>query len=657
MNSYRPILAVCLAAQLAVPAGLAQTPAPAAPPSGQASQDSIPDQPRVPVAPGAGIWSNLSRAYREADVAPANLANSGRLDALIRAGNIYLSLEDTIALALENNLDIELARYGPQIAEADYLRARAGGLLRGVPTSVRAVQSSAVSQATGGTGGNLGGAASATGGGGGDTGGAGGTVITQTGVAVPQLDPQFFFNGSLGHLSRPQSNTITTGTTGLAIDVRNFQTGYQQNFLTGTQFQFAWNNNWQNTNNPRQDINPNWTPNMSVQVSQRLLQGFGLAVNNRNIRVAKNNIRVSDLAFKQQVMTTISGVVNLYWDLVSFNEDLKVRRKAVEVAQKFYEDNKKQVEIGTLAPIEIVRAEARVAQAQQDLTNSETALLQQETIIKNALSRTGVASPTVAAARVIPTDTLAIPGNDVLLEARELAELALKARPDLEQTRIGIDNTRIGISGSRSQLLPSLDVQANFQHNALSGSVNSVPIPGGQPDLRNPDPFFVGGYGSALAQIFRRNFPDYSVGFQLNIPLRNRQAQADYIRDQLQLRQQELSMQSQVNNVRVNVQNAVTAVMQARARYNSAMKERQLQERTLDAENKKYALGASTAFQVVQTQRDLAQAQGNEVAALAAYSRARVQLDLTTAQVLDKYNVSIAEARAAKSARPMPTAQ
>lgn len=633
--------------QMTLPVSFAQ---PAPRPPAEPAAGAASDRPNVPVAPGTGIWSGATRAYRQPVIDAIRLENSGRLDSLLRAGNIYLSLEDAIALALENNLDIELARYGPKIAEADYLRAKAGGLLRGVPTAVRQAPNSALQVAAGGTterGGTQGT------GGGTDSGGAGGTVITQTGVAVPQLDPTLFFGGSLGHNSRPQSNTITTGTTALIFDNRSFQTGYQQSFLTGTTVSLGLNSSWVKSNNIRSDINPSWNSNINLTISQRLLQGFGLAVNNRNIRVAKNNLRVSDLTFSQQVMTTVAGVVNLYWDLVSFSEDLKVRKQALQVAEKFYQDNRKQVEIGTLAPIEIVRAEARVAQAQQDLTNAETALLQQETIIKNALSRTGVASPSVANARVIPTDTLAIPSNDIVPEARELSELALQSRPDVAQLSINIENTKIGIAGSRSQLLPSLDVQAAFQNNSLSGSANVVPLPPGTPEFRNPDPYFVGGFGNALAQIFRRNFPDYSAGFQLNIPIRNRQAQADYIRDQLQLRQQELNQQSLINGIRVNVQNALTAVVQAKARYNSAVKERQLQERTLDAENKKYALGASTAFQVVQTQRDLAQAQANEVSALANYSRARVQLDLTTAQILEKYNVSIAEARQARSARPV----
>jgi outer membrane protein TolC len=518
-----------------------------------------------------------------------------------------------------------------------------------VPTAVRAAAQGVQAQVTGGA---LGGAGvtSAQAVLGGDQGGVGGAVITQTGVAVPNLDPFFFTTGNVAHRSSPQSNIVTTGTTALVFDTRQVNFGYQQNFLSGTSLTFAWNNNYFVSNNRNSGINPGYNPNAQIQITQRLLQGFGFAVNSRNIRVAKNNLRVSDLTFRQQVMVTVAGIVNLYWDLVSLNEDVKVRRKALEVARKFYEDNKAQVAIGTLAPIEIVRAEARVAQAEQDLTNAETALLQQETILKNALSRTGVASPAIADARIVPTDRLSEPEPERLDRLQELVDLALRSRPDVEQTRISLDNTRIQIAGSRSQLLPSLDVTATLQNNALAGSRNAL-LPIGSP--LSPDPYFIGGYGTALAQLFRRNFPDYSVGFNLTIPIRNRTAQADYIRDQISLRQAELNQQRLFNDIRVNVQNALIAVIQARARYESAVKERRLQEQTLDAENKKYALGASTAFQVVQTQRDLAAAQAGEVAALAAYNRARVQLDLQTAQILEKYGVTIEEAREARSLRPV----
>ncbi len=640
MKRAHPIFAIFLSASLLAPTGVAQ-------------QAASLDKPLVPAAGGTGFLNSLSRPYRAPDVAPINLGNSNRLEALTKGGKIYLSLDDTIAIALENNLDIELSRYTPQIAQVDLLRARAGGLLRGVPTAVRQTANSALQVATGGTT-ERGSANAITSG---TTEASGGTVITQTGVAIPNLDPTLFFGGSMGHSSRPQANTVTTGATALLFDSRSFQTGYQQSFLTGTTASLGWNNSWVRSNNMRSDINPSWSPNINLQLTQRLLQGFGFAVNNRNIRVAQNNIRVSELTFKQQVMTTVAGVVNLYWDLVSFNEDLKVKVKAVEVAQKFYEDNKIQVEVGTLAPIEIVRAEARVAQAQQDLTNSETSLLQQETILKNALSRTGVASPTLAEARIVPIDTLAQPANGQVDKLAELVETALASRPDLEQTRIGVENAKIGINGSRSQLRPSLDINATFQNNSLSGDVNQVGSTPINVLIRNADPYFVGGYGNALAQLFRRNFPDYSVGFQLNIPIRNRTAQADYVRDQISLRQQEVNAQRQINDIRVSVQNSLIAVIQAKARYQSALKERTLQERTLDAENKKYVLGASTTFQVVQTQRDMAQAQAGEVAALAAYSRARVQLDLTTATILSKYRVEIADAKAGKSSRPVQPVQ
>jgi outer membrane protein len=651
MNSIRPLLAVFLSALLLVPAGLAQSPPPAAPAVVTYPDTSNLNKPQVPRAGGTGLWSSFSRDYRAADIAPINLSNTGRLESLIKAGKIYLSLDDCIAIALENNLDIELSRYNAGTAQADLLRAQAGGLLRGVSTSVSSAPTSALSQVTGGTGGNAGGSSSLTGGVAG--GGSGGTVITQTGVAIPGLDPTFFTTGFVGHNSSPQSNTITTGTTALQFDNRAMDVGIQQSFLTNTSYTLTWNNNWVKSNNPLQDINPTWTPNLNLTVSQRLWQGWGISVNNRNIRVAKNNIKVTDLTFQQQVMTTVAGIVNLYWDLVSFVQDVKVKKTALEVARKFYSDNKKQVEIGTLAPIEIVRAEARVAQAQMDLTNSETAELQQETILKSALSKTGVASPTLADARVIPTDSLGVPGSDQFGTVGELTSLALRDRPDLLQTQLSIENTKIGIKGSKSQLLPSLDIQGQLQNNSLSGSINSVPPPSGITGPSYADPYFVGGYGNALAQIFRRNFPNYSIGFQLTVPIRNRTAQADYIRDELSLRQQQITAQKQVNDVRVNVQNAWISVVQAKARYESAVQARILQEQTLDATNKKYALGAATSFEVVQTQRDLAQAQGDEVAALAAYSRSKVQLDLSTAQILGKYHVEIAEAKAGKSSRPI----
>ncbi|MCW5978000.1 MAG: TolC family protein [Bryobacteraceae bacterium] len=632
MKTVQSIAAILCALLMAAPAGLAQQY------SWQHPEHS---------------W--VTDPYRAKTISPVNLTNTERLERLVRAGRLYLSLNDAIALALENNLDIEIQRYGPQIARADLMRAEAGGLLRGVPQSVTQGAASVEAQVTGTAAGTSAGVrTSGSGGGGQDTGTtateAGGAIITQTGVATPVLDPRFFFRYAFSHRSTPQSNTITTGgVSSFVFDNHAGNMGFEQNWLTGTTASFGWNSNYSQSNNLASALNPFFSSNWQLQISQRLLQGFGRAVNNRNIRIAKNNLHVTDLVFEQQVIATVASVVKLYWDLVSFTEDVKVKQQALALAEKLYNDNKKQVEIGTLAPIEIVSAQAQVARRQQELTASETRLLQQETVLKNSLSKNGVESPMLSSARVIATDRINIPPQEPLQPIADLVDTAMVNRREVEQTQVNIENTRIGMAGSRSALLPSLDAIAFFNNNALAGEPNFLHRPG----ITQPaDPYFVGGFGSNLGQLLRRNFPDYGIAFQLSIPIRNRSAQSDYIRDSLQLRQQELRERSLKNNIRVQVQNAQIAVMQARALYDAAVQERILQEQTLEAEQKKYALGASTVFFVIQYQRDLAQAQSNEVAALATYAKARVDLDQSLGLTLRTHNIQIDEAKAGRVSRP-----
>ncbi len=597
-------------------------------------------------------WDNLTHRYSWQDVAPINLGNSSRLDQLMRAGKLYLSLQDAIALALENNLDIELQRYGPRISEAEFNRASAGG-------AVRVGGAGNVSNATTGQG-----ALAAQLGGGGQLGGATVAAAAQTGQngGALNLDPVFTSNMSWAHQTIPQTSPFVTGNSAL-INQRTLATyGVTKSWLSGTSTTFGFNNNFLSQNSGRNDFNPSKSVNASLNITQRLLQGFGMAVNNRNIRISKNNIKVSELVFEQQVIATVANVISLYWDLVSANEDVRVKQQALALNQKLYEDNRKQVEIGTLAPIEIIRAEAEVARSQQDLTVSETNLLQQETVIKNALSRTGVASPGLAEARIIPTDNISMPENEPIEPMQDLVKKALSARPELEQSRINIESSRIGLKGTRNALLPSIDAFVDVRNNGLSGLINTQPIPpvpgapvGAVSPPRNPanvDQYFLGGYGTALSQVLRRNFPDYSVGVSLNIPLRNRAAQADMVRDQLTLRQSEVRLQQSLNQIRVEVQNALISLQQARARYQTAVKNRVLQEQTLDAEQKKYALGASTIFFVIQAQRDLTAAQASEVAALSTYARARNELERATGQTLVANNVQIDEAMKGQVTRP-----
>ena len=599
----------------------------------------------IQITAPAGAWSRVTGRYRTPDVSPIRLGNSSRLDALLRAGNLYLSLQDAIALALENNIDIEVQRYNPLIADQSVERAKAGGFARGVSTGVTAGPTSATG--TGGQTGIQGNAASQAA----QQGSQGGAFITQTGTAIPNLDPSIAGRASWGHFTTPQSSAFVTGTN-FFIQRQDLSTvQYQQGFLSGTNVSLGLSSTAVTNNNRRADFNPSNTGTATLNVTQHLLQGFGPSVNNRQIRIAKNNRELSDLVFKQQVIETVSSIINLYWDLVSFNEDVRVKKQALALNEKLLSDNKKQVEIGTMAPIEIVRAEAEVARAQQDLTLSETQVLQQETIIKNVLSRVGVASPALADSRIIATDRINIPDVEAVAPVQDVMAQALHSRPELAQRRIQVENSRISLKGSKSALLPTLDAFVNLANNGLAGQPNTLPeLPGFS---RSPQSgFFVGGFGTVLTQLFARNFPDYSVGLQFNVPLRNRQAQADVATDLLSFRQSELGLQQLENQVRVQVQNALIGLQQARARYQAAVKNRVLQEQTLDAEQKKLELGASTPYNVILVQRDLAAAQSSEVAALSAYSRARTELDRSTGQTLLTNNISVEEAYRGEISRP-----
>jgi outer membrane protein len=473
-----------------------------------------------------------------------------------------------------------------------------------------------------------------------------GGILTQLGPALLTLDPTLNFQANFAHTTTPQSNLFLTGTTALINDSRNFQGSYSQNWASGTSAQLTYSNSRSKYNSTSFNLNPSTAGFLDLQISQNLLNGFGAAVNGRNIRVAKNNEKISDLQFKQQLITTVSAVLNLYWDLVSFNADLKARKDELATAQSLFEDNKKQVEIGTLAPIEVTRAESQVYTSQQDLLVSQTNLLQQEIVLKNALSRNGVASPEIAEVHIVPLDTFKVPGKDQQKPLDELVEKAIVNRVELAQNRINIDSTKMNLVGIRNGLKPSLQAFVDVQNAGLTGASNFL-LPG----QIVSDPFLTGGYGNLLGQIFRRNYPTYSAGFSLNVPLRNRAAQSDYTTSVLELRQSELALQKAVNQVRVDVQNAVIGLQQARVRYDASVKARDLQQQTLDADKKKYSLGASTVFQVVQDQQLLATALSNETQALANFSHAQISFDQAMGVTLDVNGISVEEAKTGRVAR------
>ncbi len=610
-----------------------------------AAQSVFAQSSAVRIEPPKGGLGWLTRPYQQQYVPEANLHNSDRLMALIRAGNLYLSTRDVIALALENSIDIEVQRYGPLLAQEVLQRAKAGGPLRDVGVTVAAgpqsVSLTGVSLAASG-GANTGAVGAGV--------GSGGGIITNLGPALLNLDPQVNLFANFGHSTTPQSNTQLTGTTALIFDTRTYQAQYSQNWVFGLNTQLTYQSTHSSVNSSFYSVNPFTSGSLDLFVSQNLLQGFGSWVNGRNIVVARNNVKVSSLQFKQQVITTVSSVLNLYWDLVSFRQDLQARQDELKTAKQLFEDNQKQVSIGTLAPIEVTRAESQVYTAQQDLLVAQTNLLQQEIVLKNTLSRGGVASPLIADVHIVPLDRFVIPPKDDIKPVDELFQEALSKRVEVDEARINIDSTKALNRGIKNGIRPTLQVFADLTNNGLSGPQNGLTplIPGSS--LVAP-PFLIGGYGNLLGQIFRRNYPNYSAGVSLNIPIFNRAARSDFITSELQLRQTELRLQKQINQIRVDVQNAEIGLQQARARYDSSVRARILQEQTLDADRKKYKLGASTVFQVVQDQRDLATAQSNEVQAIANYSHARVQFDQALGTTLDTNHISLDEAKTGRVVR------
>lgn len=597
-------------------------------------------QSAVRVEPPKGGLGWLTHPYQKSYIPAADLNNSSRLASLIRAGHLYLTAQDVIALALENNLDIQIQRYGPLLAEENTKRAEGGGPLRsgvGVPVA-------AGPQSVSLTGVNL---AAATAVSTTSTGNAG--VVTYVGTAVPNsFDPQLSFYANFGHATVPTSNTFLTGTTALISDSRTYQAQYSQNFGWGMFAQLSYTSQHLSVNSPNYFIDPYNQGGLELYVTQNLLNGFGRAVNEREINIGKNQQKIAMLQFKQQVITTVSAVLNLYWDLVSFEENVRAKKDELKTAQQLYNDNKRQVQIGTMAPIEVTRAEAQVYSAQQDLLVAQTNLSQQQVVLKNALSKNGIMSPLLKNVDIVPLDQFSIPKETHLKPLNELVNEALARRVEIAQDKLGLESQQINLKGVKSALRPSLQVFADLTNNALSGAPNPANAATGI----TADPFLVGGYGNFLGQIFRRNYPSYSAGISLSIPLRNRAAQADYAISVLSMRQTQLQLQAAVNQVRVGVRNAVVGVQQARAQYDAAVKARILQQQTLEADRKRFNLGAGTVFQVVQDQQNLAAAQTSEVQALANYSHAQIAFDQAIGTTLDVNHISLHDALTGHVSRP-----
>jgi outer membrane protein len=607
---------------------------------------------------GKKQFPNPFVVYTVREVAPLNVTNSPRLDQLLKDGSMYLSLNDAVAMALENNLDIGIQRYNLSIADTDILRTSSGavalgvnaGLVQGTPGGATGTTSAGGTgtSTTGSTGGGAGGTTIGIGGAGA---GFGGIVASTQGEGPPldNYDPVLTGTVSIEHATTPESNTIFTGTNVLNQNTTTANFLYSQGFSTGTLMTVGFNNTRVASNSLFNTLNPNLTPNFRFEMRQHLLSGFGFDPNLRWIRIARNNREIEDVTFRLQVIQTVSQIENIYWDLVNAYSSVTVQQRALDLANKALSDNQKQVEAGTLAPLTVVQSQSAVATAKQNLIAAQVNLQLQQLLMKNAITR-NIADPMLALAPVIPTDTLSTTEPYEMRPLDELIEEALKERPEIATARLTLTNNEISRKSIRNQLLPTVDVYAFYGASALAGPQNPLCTnPNGCPP---PGTIPTTGYSDAFQNLFNSSAPDKGVGININIPLRNRQIQADQVRSVLEYRQAQMSLQQTENTIRLQVRQAQFAMQQNYVGLQASLAARDYAAQSLDAEQKKLRMGASTSTLVLQASSNLTQAESNVLAAATNYEKSKVQLDLSTAETLTRLGIDMSDAEAAQVKHP-----
>lgn len=580
---------------------------------------------------GKSYFPNVLSPYSPLSVTLPPLTNSPRVQQLIQDGKLMLSLEDAISLALENNLDIKVQRFTPWFAQVNLLRTKAGGASFGTGGSAPVLLGSTPS--------------------------GGFDPILSSSFQI--ADETFPVNNP--YLSGLGSSALTAYTQHQATT--NF--GYSQTFHEGTNVSVAWDNT--RTSTAAANIfNPSVASSLAITISQPLLKGFGFLPNTRYIIEAKNTLKVADAQFAQAVINDVTVVSNDYWELVYARESVKVQEAAVSVSQKLYEDNKKQLEIGTMAPLDVLTAESQLATDQQNLIVAQTTKLQDETILLNAITKNPL-DPTLAGVAIVPTTPASPPEVTENIAIQDAVKEAWSKRPEIQQMEFNMKNARIEVRATRNALLPSLTAYAQYLANGLGGNSTVMtsatptgytpiyPIVDGSGILVSP-PVFAGtpiyptairpgGLGDALNGMINGSYPSFIGGFNLTLPIRNRSAQADSAQAQLDERQLDMQYRQLQNKVFQDVRNALIALTQSRAQVAAAEKAEMLAAQTLDAEQKKYQLGSSTSYNVVLRSRDLTAAQGTLIRARANLEEAAVSFNQALGRTLEVNHITTADAR------------
>ena len=585
--------------------------------------------------PAGRLLGNPINEYRGTSIPKASLVNSVRLGDLVKDGKIYLSLSDAIALALENNYDIAIARYDLDIADTDILRTRTGQAPLGAPAGLVEGTLSG-SNVTLSTGGGPGGTSAGSGGAGS---GRGGFTFTTAGAgpAPEALEPSITGNLQFDRATSPSSSFFTGGNS----TSNTYNVTYNQGFVTGTAFQFAWDNNKSTSTNAVTTYSPQYNSSFKAQLTQHLLQGAGIWVNKRFMYQALNNRRITDSSFRQQIIFTVNQVESIYWGLVQEYEDVQAKERALEQSTKLESDTKKQLEIGTVAPLDVVSADSTVATDKQALISAQSSLNYQQQIIKQAIAR-NLNDPTLVAAAVIPTDRVSIAEiPEETQSVEELVQQAFKQRPELEQAVLTLRNDEITLRGARNALLPQVDAFAYLSGSGVSGTVN--------PKLNcaffgGVCPPSIGGYGTALQDAYNNSSPDKGIGFNINIPLGNKLAQSVQARSLMEYRQAELRLEQLHTQIRMQVVNAQFALTNDRAQVQAAIAARDFNNQSMEAEQKKLGLGASTTSLVLAQQRSLATAEFNLIAAQALYAKDRAAFYQILASTMQHYGINLNDA-------------
>jgi len=594
---------------------------------------------------------NPLKAYAPDTIPEPVLANSPRLDRMTRDGKLYLSLKDAIELALEDNLDLAIARYNLPIANTDILRTEAGGFFRGVNTGV--VQGTPGGGVGGfGTGAPGAGAGGTTGGAGGAGAGASGLVQSTlgTGTIVSSYDPLLNLNGGVEHLTSPEANRQIYGVPSLQANTGAVNASYSQAFASGTSINFIFDNSRQTTNSPFFNLSPTLSSNFRFQIQQELLAGFGFGPNLRYLHIARNNKKISDIAFRDQVIATVTQIENIYWDLVSAYEQTQVNEQSDSFAQQTLDNTRKQLQLQSVPAMDVMRAEAEVSKRDQDLTVARTSLQLQETLMKNAVTRS-LDNPVLEAMPVIPTDRVQPVAIQSAQPIQDLITEAQHNRPELTMSDIDLVNRQISRAAARNALLPALSAVAFYGGSGLAGPLNPVYDTATLgPNISNVPTNFAG----ALQNAYNGSSPDYFVGLNLSIPIRNRVAKADQFRSELEYRQAELRLEQLKKQVRIEVRNAQFALDQTGARVEAARKARDLAQRTFDITKKEQELGAGSIYQTLSAQRDLSLAQLDLVSAMTTYAKAKVELDRATGTTLQHNGILIQDAITGVVTHPAP---